>query len=418
MDITIEKKKTRNSKKFVFIALLTLPVLFAANYLWFLSQADFSVNQKSMVFAQVTQGQFTVSVRGTGVLVPDNIQWLSANVDAKVLRVAVKAGNVVFNGDLIAVLSNPQLEQTLEENQWELEAQQAEATAARIAQESSLLEQKANMLNAKLDYESSSLKSDAQAKLFKQATGAVSKLDYEKTLLETSQFKQRWAIAKERYKKMQENLVAQNNARQARLNKTSKSLERIQHQVDSLLVRATMDSVVQEMPLEPGQQIVVGTNIAKLAQQDSLIAELQIPEIQIRQIAIGQRVIVDTRNNKIEGKVSRIDPAVINGNVQVDVIFSEALPGDARSDLSVDGEIKIAEIASTLHVERPLFAQSQSKSSFYKLTEDGDFAERIAVTVGYGSVNRIQIIDGLDSGDKIIISDPTSWETYDKIRIN
>lgn len=418
MDIAISKKKTPKLKRFVLIVAAGAIILLVVRQLLLLSQADFSVNEDSMVIAEVNRGKFTVSVRGTGVLVPDNIQWLSANVDAKVEKLMVKAGRFVRTGDLIAILSNPQLVQQLEETQWELEAQQAESTASRISQESSLLEQKANMLNAKLNYESSLLKSNAQAQLFKQSTGAVSKLDYEKTLLETSQFKQRWAIGEERYTKMQENLVAQNNARSARLNKTKKTLERIEQQVEGLRVLATMDSVLQEIALEPGQQILVGSNIAKLAQQDSLIAELQIPEIQIREVRVGQKVVVDTRNNKIEGIVSRIDPAVINGNVQVDVSFTDVLPPDARSDLSVDGEIKIAEIMDTLHVNRPLFAQSQSRSALYRLTDDGQFAERISVTLGHGSVNQIEVIEGLAAGDKIIISDPTSWETYSKIRIN
>lgn len=418
MDIAISKKKTPNLKRFAWIAVASVAGLFVVQQLVHLARADFSVKEDSMVIAEVNRGKFTVAVRGTGLLVPDNIQWLSANVEAKVEKLLVKAGSFVRTGDLIAILSNPQLVQQLEEIQWELEAQQAETTASRIAQESSLLEQKSNMLNAKLNYESSLLKSNAQAQLYKQSTGAVSKLDYERTLLETSQFKQRWAIGEERYKKMQENLVAQNNARLARLNKTKKTLERIEQQVEGLRVLATMDSVVQDIALEPGQQILVGSNIAKLAQQDSLIAELQIPEIQIRQVKVGQKVIVDTRNNKIEGLISRIDPAVINGNVQVDVNFTQPLPSDARSDLSVDGEIKIAEMQDTLHVDRPLFAQSQSRSALYRLTDDGQFAERISVTLGYGSVNQIEIIEGLAVGDKIIISDPTSWETYSKIRIN
>lgn len=418
MDIAISKKKKSHLRRFAWIVLAGIFGSFLVQQLIHLANADFSVKEDSMVIAEVNRGKFTVSVRGTGILVPDNIQWLSANVEAKVEKLLVKAGSFVRTGDLIAILSNPQLVQTLEENQWELEAQLAETTASRIAQESSLLEQKSNMLNAKLNYESSLLKSNAQTQLIKQSTGAVSKLDFEKTLLETSQFKQRWAIAEERYKKMQENLVAQNNARLARLNKTKKTLERIEQQVEGLRVLATIDSVVQDIALEPGQQILVGSNIAKLAQQDSLIAELQIPEIQIRDVQVGQRVIVDTRNNKIEGLVSRIDPAVINGNVQVDVSFVDALPSDARSDLSIDGEIKIAEIEDTLHVDRPLFAQSQSRSALYRLTDDGEFAERVSVTLGHGSVNQVEVIEGLSVGDKIIISDPTGWESYSKIRIN
>lgn len=418
MDIARSQHKTFGIKRY-WPWMLLLPIIaIAIKYLLFIGQADFSVDSQSMVLGEVKRGQFSVSVRGNGILIPADIQWLATHVDARVERLVVKAGKSVKQGDLIVVLANPQLQQQLEETQWELEALEAETKAQRVAQESALLEQKSTTFNSKLDFESSQLKQNAQAQLIAKRSGAISKLDYEKTVLETRQHKQRWRINEERYSKMQENLVAQNNARIARLNKMRKILERVQLQVSNLSVRATMDSVVQDIPLEPGQQIPMGTNIAKLARQDSLIAELKVAELQIRNVAIGQRVIIDTRNNKVEGIVSRIDPAVNNGNVLVDVEFTQQLPSDARPDLTVDGEIKVAEIADTLHVKRPIFAQSQSQSSLYKITENGQFAERVAVKLGHGSVSEIEVIEGLNAGDKIIISDPTSWETYQKIRIN
>ena len=171
-----------------------------------------------------------------------------------------------------------------------------------------------------------------------------------------------------------------------------------------------------EMPLEAGQRLSMGANIAKLAEQNSLIAELQIPEIQIRDVALGQTVMIDTRNSKFEGIVSRIDPAVVNGRVQVDVVFSEDLPSDARPDLSVDGEIKITELSNTLYVDRPLFAQSKADTAFYKV--NGNVAQRVPVKTGYGSVNQVQILEGLEPGDRIITSDSTRFSSYEKFRIN
>lgn len=418
MDILIKKKDRKdipNLKKYVVIALVAIPVLLAIKYIWYLGQADFSVDRDKLVFGEVQSGEYTVSVRGTGLLVPDNIQWLSVDVDATVVRLALKAGNIVKTGDLIIELSNPQLVQQLSEAKWELEATEAEFKAAQVAQETELLLKKSDVLNAKLDYKRGLTEFNARSTLVK--TGAVSKLDYQRSKVEMDQFEQRWKSSKNELKKMGERLLAVIKARAARLNQTRKRLERIQQQVSDLQVRAPIDSVILEVPLEVGQRVMMGDNIAKLAQQDSLIAELQVPEIQIRDVAIGQRVIIDTRNNKIEGVVSRVDPAVINGNVQVDVSFSEALPDDARPDLSVDGEIKIAVIADTLYVARPLFSQSRSNSSFYKLTDDGKFAERIQVSIGYGSLNQIQILKGLQAGDKIVTSDPTRFQSYNKFRI-
>lgn len=195
-------------------------------------------------------------------------------------------------------------------------------------------------------------------------------------------------------------------------------MQYLRWQVEDLKVKATMNSIVLEMPLEVAQSVTTGVNIAKLEKQDSLIAELQIPEIQISEVAIGQRAIIDTRNSKIEDEVSRITPTVINGDAQVDVSFSEVLLHDVRSDLGVDGEIKITETSDTLYVDRSLFTQRKSNSSFYKITDDGKFAERVNVKVGFGSVSHVQILTGLKGGDKIVTSDPTRFETYAKIRIN
>lgn len=390
----------------------------ALNYLLLLSQADFSISRDIMVYDEVKRGEFSVSVRATGVLVPDDIRWLSASVGARVERVVVKAGRVVHKGDLIIELSNVQLVQLLEETQWELEAVTAENQASKVAQKAAILLQKSVMLNARLNYQSSQLKLDAQSELFHSKTGAVSKLDYERTRLETIGLKQRWKIQQDILQTNNENMQAQDNARSSRINKMKKTLERAQQQVNNLMIYASIDSVVQEVAVEPGQRIAMGSNLAKLARQDSLIAELQVPELMISDVAIGQRVIVDTRNNKVLGVVSRVDPAVVNGNVQVDVEFSTTLPDDARPDLSVDGEIKIAEIVDTLYVNRPIFAQSASKATLYKINDKGDLAQRVSVKLGKGSVSQIQIIEGLDLGDKVIISDPSSWDSHQTIRIN
>jgi HlyD family secretion protein len=416
MDIAIARKdKLPNVKRYIILAAIAVPVFFAVKYLWNIGQAGFSIDRNALVYGEVKRGKYTVSVRGTGLLVPDNIQWLAAEVDATVVKVILKAGNVVKAGDLIVELANPQLVQQLAEAKWEFEALDSELKAAKVDQESGLQLQKSNELNAKLDYERSVNEFNAHSRLIK--TGAVSQLAYDRIRVEMDQSNQRWLSSQEQLAKTRENLSAQNKARAARLKIAKKHEERFQQQVDDLQVKATMDSILLEMPLEAGQRIAMGTNIAKLAQKDSLIAELKVPEIQIRDVAVGQVVVIDTRNSKIEGLVTRVDPAVVGGAVQVDVSFSKGLPDDARPDLSVDGEIKITEIADASYVERPLFAQSRSHIKLYKLTKDGNFAERVEVEVGYGSVNQIQILKGLQVGDKIVTSDPTRFQSYDKFRI-
>ena len=195
MDIVINKKKRPLSKWVFLIVLVIAASSFAVKYLWLLGQADFSVDRDKLVFGEVKQGTFTVSVRGNGVLMPDHIQWLSAGVDAKVEKLVVKAGNSVKTGDLIVELSNPRLHQQLAEMQWEMEAKEAEAIASDVAQEETLLAQEAKVLSAKLDYESSLLKYNAQTELLTKTMGTVSKLAYEQTRLTTDQLRQRWRMS-------------------------------------------------------------------------------------------------------------------------------------------------------------------------------------------------------------------------------
>jgi len=418
LDIAVKKEKKTLLKKIWPFALVVATVAIAVNYSAFLLQADFVIDNDTLVYGEVRQGKFSISVRGSGSLVADKIQWLSASVDGHVERVVVKPGKAVKKGDLIIELGNPRLKQLQEETKWELETVIAESKASQAEQKSELLFQKARMLDAKLNYQSSKLRMDAQQELFNNKTGAVSKIDYEKTKLETQQFNQRWKIQEEVLLSMTENIIVQDNAHNSRINKMRKTLERAEQQVKNLMIYASLDSVVQDVAVEPGQRVSMGSNLAKLAQQDSLIAELQVAELLIGQVSIGQQVTIDTRNNTVTGVVARVDPAVVNGNVQVDVTFTQALPSDARPDLSVDGEIMITDISNTMYVSRPIFSQRQSTSMLYKLNSDGNLAERTQVKLGKGSINQIQVIEGLAVGDRVIVSDSSSWQKYQKIRIN
>lgn len=182
-------------------------------------------------------------------------------------------------------------------------------------------------------------------------------------------------------------------------------------------MRATMDSVVQEVAIEPGQQLGPGANIAKLVQQDQLIARMLVPEIQIQQVTLGQKVSVDTRNNRIAGAVARISPSVVNGTVEVDVEFTEALPADARPDLTIDGEIMVAALSNTLFVERPAYSQNFRSMRVFKLSADGKFADKVPVEFGRGSASKIEIVSGLNSSDQIIVSDQSELDSYSRLHL-
>ncbi|WKD49194.1 efflux RND transporter periplasmic adaptor subunit [Microbulbifer spongiae] len=416
MDIklTSPKKKTFQ-KKYLLYVIALMGMLYAVRYLWLFSQTGLSIDKNELVFGEVKRGDFSISVRGTGILVPENIQWLSASVEAEIKKRYVKPGDSVKKGDLLVELSNQQLSQQLEEAEWQLEAEKANYMAEVVRLDTSILQQEAAVLDAELAYDQGRIEYKAFSDLIEQ--GIVPKLDYVRSEIAMNQAKRRWEFSVSRLEKIKDNVQAQKNANEARLKQFIKRFERIQQQVTDLKVVATIDSIVLDIPLEPGQRVRLGDNIAKLAEKDTLIAELQVPEIQVRDIEVGKPVIIDTRNSKVKGVVSRVEPTVNNGNVQVDVTFSEPLPSDARPDLSVDGEIFIAKIPDTLYVKRPLFSQSKSSTTLYKLTGDGQFAERIDVRLGLGSVNQIQIILGLEAGDKIVTSDPSRFDSYQKFRV-
>ncbi|NMP30685.1 HlyD family efflux transporter periplasmic adaptor subunit [Thalassotalea sp. M1531] len=417
MDIVREKKVSFFTKYRLPIAIGVISMA-----IFGFSQAivtsDYAADKSMLRIATVKRGELAVKVRGPGVLTPKNIRWIASDVEGRAERVLVKPGAIVKAGELLVELTNPKLERQLEESRWELTAQEAEAKAETTSLASLLLDQEARVLNAELDYESNAMRLRAETELFDKGAQAVSKLDYEKTKLATKQSSKRWQIEQQRLIKMQENIDAQATARAARLNKMRKSYEIMEQQVENLEIRASIDSVVQDVAIEAGQQVTMGSSLAKLARQDELIAELQIPELAIRDVALGQKVVIDTRNNQIDGEVIRIAPSVDKGSVQVDVALIQPLPNDARPDLSIDGEIIIAQLSDVMHVRRPPFVQSNRTATVFKLATDGSIAERINVDFGLGSVQHIEIKRGLNVGEQIIVSQNEELDRFNKISLN
>ncbi|GGI96507.1 secretion protein HlyD [Shewanella hanedai] len=416
MDIVRPNKKpklTRTTQLIAILVVVTLGLFFLFNT----SRASFLASRDSFLIGTVQRGDLNISVRGTGVLAPEDIRWIATNVPGRIERVLRKAGAIVKKGDLLLALSNPQLQQALTESQWELKALAAQTQAQKVSLESDLLDQEIAVINEKLNLDKAQLTLDALSKLLAQDIDVISKIAYEEVKIDVMQFRQRWQLQQQRLDKRRQNLHAQVDASEARLNIMRKSVQRIEQQVDSLNVRATMDSIVQEMPMELGQQVSAGTNLAMLARSDRYIAELRIPEKQIKDVIIGQKVTLDTRSSKIAGVVQRIDPAVINSSVQVDVQLLGSLPKEVRPELTVDGVIEIATIGDTLFVKRPMFVNGFNQASIYLIDHEGSYANKLPVKFGHMSSQYIQIEQGLKEGDSIIVSDSSSWETHPQIRI-
>ncbi|MDG1752460.1 MAG: HlyD family efflux transporter periplasmic adaptor subunit [Thalassotalea sp.] len=383
-----------------------------------LGSASYFLEKNEVVTAKVQQGTFKVNIRASGLLKPLNIRWVSSQVAGRVEQVFVKAGAKVNAGDVLIQLSNPELHRQLETARWELEANKAESYAAYVALESQMVDLKNSVVSAEYSYQSAKLKLDAETLLMKQGNATVSALDYQKSQLAVKQQMQYWQAQQQKTEKMQANMAATKTAQNARIGLVENNYQRILEQVASLQVKAFIGGVVQQVSLELGERAQVGDSVALIADQNTLFAELHVQEVRARDIALGQFVTVDTRRSEITGKVTRIDPAVKNGMVLIDVELTSVLPNEARPDLAVDGLIEISNIAKALFIKRPVYAPSHTQVNLYKLSDDKHFANKHSVSLGQSSVNNIQILSGLAVGDEVIISDSTDWQDHQQIMIN
>lgn len=415
MDISIQKERKPLLKRYWFLVPLAAIILAIIVLTGGFGSASYVADREKLLFGDVKRGEFSVQIRGVGTLVPKNIQVLAANVDGRVDAIEVEPGAVVSEGEVIAKLSNPKLSEQLEEAQWEMEAQAKEFHAAEVSLQSQLVDLRVAARNAELDYDSSKLKLDAEGALVER--GIVSRLSYEQTKLATEQFHERIGSAQERVEMMKATYAAQVDAHTARLNKIRNSLNLVQQQIDDLTIEARIDGVVQDIVIKLGQQVVQGTDVARIAPHDNLVALLDVQEYQVRDIVLGQAVTIDTRSSKVPGTVVRIDPVVTNGVVKVEVVLAGEMPSEARPDLSIEGTIDVERKSDALFVNRPSLAQSRSRTTVYVLESGGDFATRTPVEFGRASTRHIEVLSGLNEGDRIIVSDPSAWESHERIRI-
>lgn len=364
----------------------------------------------------VREGEMLRQVRGPGTLVPHEIRWIAAQTDARVERILVRPGAQVEPDTVIVEMSNADLMQKAEAARYALEAAEAELTEKKLQLEGQQLDRRAAVAQASSEYESARLQAEAEKSLV--ADGIVPAIQYRRSELEAEQLKTRLGIEQERLSQWSALMKAQIASQSAHVDETRSAHKRLLDQVDSLRVRAGLAGVLQQVLVEAGQRITLGANIASVARPDDLQAELRIPETQARDVQLGQRVSVDTRNGIVDGQVSRIDPSVQGGTVQVDVELTGELPRGARPDLSVDGTIEIERLEDVVYTGRPALGQPNSTISLFKLVEEGRYAVRVPVQLGRSSVNTVEIVEGLTPGDQVILSDTSAWDDDDRIRLD
>jgi HlyD family secretion protein len=409
-----ELKRKKRIRQTGFAAVGVLVIAAATVGLSQLEPAVPSIVRDTVWTGTVKEGEMLREVRGPGTLVPRTIRWIGAQTEGRVDRVVVRPGAVVEADAVLVEMSNPDLMQETEEARYALEAAAAELSELKLQLENKKLDQRAALAGATAEYEGARLQFEYED----EAGSVVPKIKRERSALLAEQLKVRRDIEQERLDQFAASMDAQVAVRRARVEQMRNAYERKRERVDSLMVRAGVAGVVQEMLVEEGQRLVLGTNIARVAPPDDLMAELRVPETQARDVLVGQLVRVDTRNGIVEGKVIRIDPAVQSGTVQVDVELTGQLPRGARPDLSVDGTIEIERLPHVLFTERPAYGQPNTTVGLYKLVEGGRYAVRVPVELGRTSVNAVEIIKGLSPGEEVILSDTSAWDDNDRIRLN
>ena len=376
--------------------------------------AGMQVDASGVSTSVVQRAPLIVTVQGSGVLRAQDVRLIAAQTEARVERVLVQPGTPVKTGTLLVQLTNPTLNRIADESRWGVEQAQAELNALRTQLDSEQLNQHANVARAEYAAESARLQVEAEADLFK--SHIVSKLTYERSQLNLKQLDETLNLERERLTKGQANIRAQIAAREAVVARQRAILQRAQDQVAALSVTAPIDAMVEELNLQPGQAVLPGASLVKIANPKELYAEIQIPEAQGKDLAAGQAAQVDIRTAMVQAQVMRVAPTVSNGTVRVDLRLLGGLPQGARPDLSVDGTIEVAHIDNALQVGRPVFSQPDSQANVYRIGR-GNVAERVNVEFGTAAVSRIVIKKGLEPGDRIVVSDTTNWRTHDRVKI-
>jgi HlyD family secretion protein len=366
----------------------------------------------------VQRGSMLRQVRGIGSLIPSQefTRQIPAETEATVVRIIKLPGSQVKTDTVLLEMSNSQVEQAAIDARLQLKAAEAEYQSLRVTLQSNLMNQKAGAATVNSDYTQAKLQSDTDKALYD--LGVISGMAYKNSKSKADELTTRNNIEGERLDINQKAIESQLAQQQAKVDQMRVLAELKQKQLEALRVRAGIEGVLVDLPLQVGQHVTPGTMLAKAIQPDHLMAELKIAETQARDVQIGEPAVVDTHNGTVSGEVMRVDPAVQNGTVTVDVKLTGELPKGARPDLSVDGTIDLERLENVLFVGRPAFGQENSTISLFKYDSDGKGAVRVPVKVGRASVNSIQILEGLREGDTVILSDMSRYDNTDRIRLD
>ena len=412
-------RKSQARKRLIRRALIGVVLLGAIGgiswYLQRLQPAAPGVDRATVWIDTVKRGEMIRQVRGIGTLVPLEIRWLPAVTDGRVEQKPVLPGARVSADTVLLVLSNPQLELEKLNAEWDWKAAESAYVDLKVKLENQQLAQEAEAARIRSDHSQATLRAEADENLAK--LGLIPDLTLKLDKVTAQELGNRLDIERKRLEANKDSIRAQLEVQRVKVEQMKAVYELKKSQFDQLRVRAGVSGVLQLLPVEVGQRVTPGTNLARVADPTKLKAELKIPETQAKDVQIGQSASVDTRNGIIPARVIRVDPSVISGTRTVDVALLGELPKGAVPDLSVDGTIELERLTDVIYVGRPVQGQAESLITLFKLDPETGEANRVQVKLGRSSVNAIEVREGLKPGDQVILSDMSAQDSFNRIRL-
>jgi len=413
MDRVRPKSKTRQFKRTAVIAAVALALIGGGVTLADIDFRTQRVDRTTLSIETVHQGTMEIKVSANGQLLSKRIEQLAAQVPGRVAKADIKPGALVHAGQVLVELANPQLTGSAEEAQSAWEGAAAELQASEAELQMSMLNQEVVLTQLQFNSEKARAKAEADEALAR--AGLISRIELKRSQLDLTQLTKTYDIEASRLQKLRDNIPVQLAVKRSLVTQLARAMDRARSQAADLKVAATITGIVQAINVEVGQQLQPGSPIGRIAQQDDLYAELKVPAREATQVQVGQKVVVDTRNGTVNGIVTRVDPGVIDGTVVVDVDLQDALAEGARPQSQVEGIVYVSRLPNTLYVGKPSYVKNDAAITVYKLDPAGHYATRITIKAGKASLNYLQVLQGLQAGDRIITSEIGEWQGQERI---
>ena len=410
-----EAKRKKKIRRTIYIAAAVVLIPLVTYALSKLKPAAPTVDSATVWTDTVKRGPMLREVRGLGTLVPETIRLIPAATDGQVVQRNLLPGTPLKADTVILEMSNPELQQTALDAEYQMKGAEANLEQTKALLQNQLMDKRTQAASISSAYHTAVLDKDTNQQL--AANGLVSDLIYKKSQVVADELAKQDELAQKEVETFSNSIASQIAVQQATVDEKRAMYNLKKSQLDQLKIRPGIDGVLQELDVEVGQKVTQGTVLARVAQPTHLKAQLKIAETQAKDITIGQKASVDTHNGIIAGHVMRIDPAVVNGTVTVDVALDGELPQGARPDLSVEGTIELERLTDVLYVGRPVHGEANSTVGLFKVVDDGGAAVRAQVQLGRTSVNTVEIVKGLQIGDKVILSDMSAWDNYDRVQL-